>query len=93
MTSNICGLNGKPLENITLKNVTMCLEGVSNPVPEEVPEECLPYPEVNSYGKFLPAKGIFFRHVEGLTMENVTVTTNRADARKDFIFDRVTFKQ
>jgi len=93
MTSNICGLNGKPLENITLKNVRLHLEGVTNPVPEEVPEECLPYPEVNSYGKFLPAKGIYFRNVDGLTMENVTVKTNREDARKDFVFDRVTFKQ
>ena len=92
MTSNVCGLQGKPLKNITLKNVAFYLEGVTNPVSEIVPEECLPYPEVNCYGKFLPAKGIFFRHVEGLTMENVTVETNRNDPRKDFFFDRVTFK-
>lgn len=91
MTSNVCGLNGKPLKNITLKNVALRLEGVTNPVPETVPEECLPYPEVNSYGKFLPAKGIFFRNVDGLTMENVSVETNRNDGRKDFVFDRVSF--
>ena len=92
MTSNVCGLKEKSLENITLKNVTMHLEGVTNPVPETVPDECLPYPEVNCYGKFLPSKGIYFRHVDGLTLENVTVTTNRKDARKDFIFEDVKLK-
>ena len=93
MTSNICGLKDKPLENITLKNVTLRLEGVTGAVSEEVPEDCLPYPEVNCYGKFLPAKGIFFRHIKGLRMENVTVETNRQDTRQDFVYDRVSLKQ
>lgn len=89
MTSNVCGLKDKPLKNITLKNVALRLEGVTGEVSETVPDECLPYPEVNCYGKFLPAKGIYFRHVDGLTLENVTVETNRKDKRKDFIFDDV----
>ncbi|MBP3423379.1 MAG: hypothetical protein J6K86_06400 [Clostridia bacterium] len=42
-----------------------------------------------AYGRILPAKGIYFRHVNGLTVENVTVTTYRDDARKDFIFDQI----
>lgn len=90
LTSNICGLKDIPLENISLKNVRLSLEGISGEVSEVVPEECRPYPEVNSYGKFLPAKGIYFRYIKGLHLENVTVQTNRNDRRKDFVLEYVT---
>ena len=56
---------------------------------ENVPEEAIGYPEVYVYGRILPAKGIYFRHVNGLILENVSVTTYRDDTRKDFVFDRV----
>ena len=54
-----------------------------------VPEKAQDYPEVYAYGKILPAKGIYFRHIEGLTLENVTVETYREDVREDFVFDNV----
>ena len=41
---------------------------------------------VIAFQKYLPAKGIFFRHIDGLTLENVTVRTFRPDAREDFVF-------
>lgn len=89
ITSNVCGLEGYPLENIILRNVTLNLDGgVQEPVPE-VPQDPKPYPEVNIYGRFLPAKGLFFRDIEGLTMENVRVTVDKSDIREDFVFDRV----
>ena len=56
---------------------------------KEVPEEAQDYPEAYVYGWILPAKGIYFRHIEGLTLDNVTVQTMRPDAREDFIFDNV----
>ena len=89
ITSNICGLKDRPLENIVLRNVHLELDGgvsTFNPVVPEIPK---PYPEVNTYGKTLPAKGIYFRHIEGLTLDNVTIKTYRPDVRVDFVFDNV----
>lgn len=89
MTSNICGLKESPLENITLKNVRLELDGGVKTYDRCVPEEARDYPEVYVYGRILPAKGIYFRHIDGLTLENVSVKTYREDMREDFIFDDV----
>ena len=89
MTSNVCGLKGYPLENITLRNVRLKLDGGVKTVNRDVPEEAQDYPEVYVYGRILPAKGIYFRHIEGLTLDNVSVETYRSDVREDFCFDSV----
>ena len=88
MTSNICGLKESPLENITLRNVHLKLDGGVQEYNRNVPEEAQDYPEVYVYGRILPAKGIYFRHINGLTLENVTVVTYRADSREDFVFEK-----
>jgi polygalacturonase len=90
MTSNMCGLKGYPLENITLRNVHLKLDGGVKEYNRNVPETAQDYPEVYVYGRILPAKGIYFRHIEGLTLENVTVETYREDKREDFVFEQVT---
>lgn len=89
MTSNVCGLKEKPLKNIVLKNVHLKLDGGVKQYNKEVPEEAQDYPEVYVYGRILPAKGIYFRHIEGLTLENVTVDTYRVDVREDFVFSNI----
>ena len=89
MTSNICGLKESPLENITLRNVCLKLDGGVQDYNRAVPEEAQDYPEVYVYGRILPAKGIYFRHIDGLTLDNVTVETYRKDIREDFVFDDV----
>ena len=89
MTSNICGLKESPLENIVLRNVHLKLDGGVKEYKKEVPEEAQDYPEVYVYGRILPAKGIYFRHINGLTLDNVTVETYREDKRKDFVFEDV----
>lgn len=89
MTSNICGLKESPLENITLRNIHLKLDGGVREYKREVPEEAQDYPEVFVYGRILPAKGIYFRHINGLTLENVTVETYREDKREDFVFDDI----
>ena len=89
MTSNICGLKESLLENIMLKNVHLKLDGGVQKYKKEVPEEAQDYPEVFVYGRILPAKGIYFRHIDGLTLDNVTVETYRPDERKDFVFENV----
>ncbi len=92
MTSNCCGLKERPLENITLRNVHLKLDGGVVEYQKEVPDIDPPYPEVYVYGEILPAKGIYFRYIDGLTLDNVTVSTYRPDAREDFVTEHVTLK-
>lgn len=89
MTSNVCGLIESPLENITLKNVNLKLYGAVEEFNREVPTEPKIYPEVYTYGRILPAKGIYFRHIDGLKLDNVKISTYYSDKREDFVFDNV----
>ena len=79
------------MENITLRNIRLLLDGGVQNYEQEVPEEPLEYPEPYVYGRILPAKGIYFRHINGLTLDNVTVETYRDDKRDDFVFENVVF--
>ena len=89
ITSNICGLKNKPLKNIKLRNIRLLLEGGVEGFNEYVPEGAKDYPEAYVYGWILPAKGIYFRHIDGLILEDIVVKTYREDARKDFVFENV----
>ncbi len=89
MTSNICGLVGHPLKNITLRNISFELDGGVESFNNDVPEECEAYPEVYIYGRILPALGIYCRHIDGLTIENFDVKTLRDDVREPLVFDDV----
>lgn len=89
MTSNICGLKGYPLQNIVLRDIHFKLDGGIREYDRNVPEEAQDYPEVYVYGRILPAKGVYFRHIENVTLENVTVETYREDKRPDFVFEQV----
>ena len=89
MTSNVCGREESPLENITLRNITLKLDGGVTEYEKIVPEEALCPPEIHVYGYILPAKGIYFRHINGLTLENVNIQTYREDARETFVFEKV----
>ena len=88
MTSNMCGLKEIPLQNIMIKNVYFELDGGVQTFKKDVPEACQDYPEVYNYGRILPAKGIYFRYIDGLTLDNVTVKVDRSDIREDFIFEK-----
>lgn len=88
-TSNVCGLPEIPLENITFRNVKFVMEGGVFEWNPNVPDRVNGYPEVHIYGRPLPAKGIFFRHVRGLTLENFTVESYKEDGREDFVFEDV----
>lgn len=91
ITSNVCGLPEHNLKNIRFENVYLKLWGAAKECNVVVPEEAQDYPEVYVYGKFLPAKGIYFRHIDKLSMENVKVETYMDDVREDFVYDDVTF--
>lgn len=89
-TSNVCGLNGKPLKNICLKNVKLITQGGIEKYKSDVPEKADGYPEVYVYGNTLPASGIYFRYVDGLILENVDIKTYLPDKRETLVFDSVT---
>lgn len=91
MTSNICGLKESPLENITLKNVSLKLDGGVKEYRSDVPEEPQDYPEAFVYGRILPALGIYFRHINGLVLDNVTVSSYRSDVREKLVFNDINF--
>lgn len=89
LTSNVCGLPEIPLENIVLRNVKFIVEGNVFEWRRDVPDNANGYPEVHIYGRPLPAKGIYFRHINGLTLENVTVESYKPDGREAFVFEDV----
>jgi len=89
LSSNVCGLKDKPLKNIVLRNVHFKVAGGVEEYNREVPDVAPEYPEIMVYGWTLPAKGIYFRHIDGLLLDNVTVESYRPDAREDFVFEKV----
>ncbi len=89
ITSNCCGLRGFYLENITFKNIVLELWGGAKSISRAVSEKAQDYPEIYVYGTDLPAKGVYFRHINGLTLDNFVVKTINFDVREDFIFDDV----
>ncbi|MBQ3554360.1 MAG: hypothetical protein IJA08_06740 [Clostridia bacterium] len=93
LSSNMCGLPGKPIKNLTLRNVHLKVNGGVTEYEKTVPDNEPDYPEIMVYGWTLPAKGIYFRYVEGLTLDHVTVDSFYPDAREDFVFEYVTFKE
>ena len=77
------------LENITLKNIYFELDGGVKEYNNNVPDNVCAYPEVCIYGRILPAKGIYFRHLDGLVLDNVNIETYRDDIRDKLSFNNV----
>lgn len=88
---SITGQHGYPLKNIRLENIDITIPGGGTEEDRNiiVPENSKAYPESWMYGKVLPAKGIYFRYLEGLYLRNISVRTLRPDARENMIFENV----
>jgi polygalacturonase len=86
----ITGIPNHPIKDITLKDIKLYFEGNGNAAQakREVPEIEKGYPEPSSFG-VLPAYGVFVRHVEGLTLENIELSFLNDDQRPAFVFDNV----
>lgn len=91
LSSNVFGLKDKPLKNITLRNLHFKIVGGVTEYEKEVPDVAPEYPEIMVYGWTLPAKGIYFRHIKGLKLEDVTVESYMPDVRENFVFEDVEF--
>lgn len=86
--ASITGIPGHRVENVTLRDITVRYPGrgtkgmgyIGAYRYKDVPEEVASYPEFHMFGE-LPAWGLYLRHVDGLTIENVTFSLDAPDYR------------
>ncbi len=94
--SSITGLPGNLVENVVLENIEIIYEGGASKEKAYFPLDSLhiiteaitAYPEFSMFGE-LPAWGFFVRHVNGISMKNVTLRYKESDFRTPMIFDDV----
>jgi len=89
-TSSIEGLEGHPIQNISLNNIQLLsVGGVSEgEFSYEVEENDKGYPE--PHFKPLPACGLFLRHVDGITINNMIIGIENQDNRVPIWVEDVT---
>lgn len=98
-TSSITGVPGTKIENVSLSNITLINQGgikageyISSAA--QVDEDEKGYPEPTVW-KNLPASGLFIRHVENISLSNITLGSLAADSRIPVIgvdIDRIYIK-
>lgn len=94
--ASITGLPDALLKNISLENIDISYPGRANkglayrPYHQLflVPQERDAYPEYSMFGE-LPAYGLYVRHVDGLTLQNIRVHSREADFRPALVLDDV----
>ena len=94
MPSSVTGQPGVPIENICLSDLTFEVPGGGTEADRNrpVPEITHQYPENDRFGETLPAYGIYFRHVKGLTLKNIDVRPIEKDKREMLVFEDVEVK-
>ncbi len=88
---HITGIPDHSLENVHLENISFTVPGGSAAVNSNyvVPENIADRPEFDLFGGTLPAYGIYFRHVNGLTLDSVCFTPLQSDERAMLWIDDV----
>lgn len=84
-TSSITGVPGAKIENVSLSNITLVNQGGLKsgeyiPSAEQVEEDEKGYPEPTVW-KNLPASGLFIRHVEDISLSNISLSSLSVDPR------------
>jgi hypothetical protein len=97
ITGTVLPTGRHPLQNISLSNVHIeCWGGLSSS-PPALPEYEGQYPDPRMWsgeGKTpgpAPASGLYIRHVDGLTLHDVTMTSAAPDARPPTALDDVSY--
>jgi polygalacturonase len=88
----IAGIPGHPIENLTLRNIKISFAGggLQEDTVRKFKERASRYPSADTWAKRLPAFGLYFWHVDGLTLENVQLTTLAPDERPAIMLETVT---
>lgn len=83
----INGVPGHPIEAVTMQNIHLEVPGGrdADAAKVQLPEKETAYPEFDMFGKTMPASGIYARHIRGIKLENVQVTTVKPDARPETV--------
>jgi hypothetical protein len=80
----ISGIPGHIIENVTLEQITITMSGeLDTQLPPQPAENPAAYPEVRMFGSNLPAFGIYGRHLRGLRMRRVAITSIPGDTRPE----------
>jgi parallel beta-helix repeat protein len=84
----INGVPGHPVEALTLENIQISLPGggTAEDAKVQLPEKESAYPEFNTFGKSMPASGIYARHVRGIKLNDVRTALLKPDARPATVF-------
>ena len=87
----ITGIPDHRIENLTLENITIDLAGggTAQDAQAKVDEKPDTYPEINRFGRTLPAYGVFARHVNGLKLIDVTCNVASPDARPKLVTEDI----
>jgi polygalacturonase len=80
--SSITGIPGHAIKNITLKNIRIFYNGggTVNDGLRNIPENEADYPDAIMFGR-LPSYGMFIRHVENITLNNVELYFKNEEKR------------
>ncbi len=89
-TSSITGIPGHDIRNVTLDNIRIFSKGggTIKQFKREVPELETDYPEAVMFDE-LPASGLYVRHVQNITINNVEFHFETKDMRPALYFDDV----
>jgi polygalacturonase len=90
-TSSISGLSGHPVRSVIVDGLTVETvypDGSPGAAGFEVPEQADHYPRATMFGP-LPARALYARHVEDLTVRDLEVRGGDGDARPALVCDDV----
>ena len=87
----ITGIPGHYITNLTLENIEIELPGggTAEHGHREVQEAIDQYPEVRTFGPYVPAYGVWARHVKNLQLNNVSFILKNPDLRPAIVCEDV----
>ena len=90
LTSSITGIPGMEVEDVRLSNIHIdtVMPGNKEWLHSTVPEVPTAYPQSRMFG-WLPASGLYCRHVRGLSLRDISFTAPVHEWRNTMIFDDV----
>jgi polygalacturonase len=88
--SVVAGIPGGTIEDVSFSNIRQLHAGGGTAADAAIkpPENEGNYPEPDMFGT-LPAYGFYLRHVKGVTLQNVEMSTLKPDARPAVVIDDV----
>ena len=87
-----CLISGVPrsrISDVRLRNIRVSHAGGQQPMTERLAESLKGYPENRMYGRRNPACGLYVRHADRVTVENLIVEQRRDDQRPAVVADDV----